>query len=158
MPDNRRLEIVEIVADGTHLFQGAQLAVDTTLVSALRRDGVPHSRAANHNGAVLDAARCRKERIYPELTGQFGRTRLVVLAGEVAGRWSEESRDFLSQLARAKSGARTPPFAGQSTPSLAAQVGGRSWFAVFRKLLPCGSWNAEEVQEWIVSLRQPFDQ
>ena len=97
--DNRRLEIV---ADGLPLFQGAQLAVDTTLVSALRHDGVPHSWAENHDGAVLDAARRRKERTYPELTGQFGRTRLVVLAGEVAGRWSEESRDFLSQLAKAK--------------------------------------------------------
>ena len=103
--DNRRLEIV---ADGLPLFQGAQLAVDTTLVSALRRDGVPHSRAENHNGAVLDAARRRKERTFPELTGQFGRTRLVVLAGEVAGRWSEESRDFLSQLAKAN--ARREPF------------------------------------------------
>ena len=87
--DNRRLEIV---ADGLPLFQGAQLEVDTTLVSALRRDGVPHSLAENHIGAVQD----------PELTGQFGRIRLVVLAGEVAGRWSEESRDFLSQLAKAK--------------------------------------------------------
>ena len=62
--DNRRLEIV---ADGLPLFQGAQLAVDTTLVSALRRDGVPHSRAENHDGAVLDAARRRKERTYPSL-------------------------------------------------------------------------------------------
>ena len=97
--DNRRLEIV---ADGLPLFQGAQLAVDTMLVSALRRDGVPHSRAENHDGAVLDAARRRKERTYPELTGQFGRTRFIVLAGEVAGKWSEESRDFLSKLAKAK--------------------------------------------------------
>ena len=112
--DSRRLEMV---ADP--LFHAAQLAVDTTLVSALRRDGVPHSRAANH-GAVVDAARRRKERIYPELTGQFGRTRLVVLAGEVAARWSEESRDFPGE---SESEARTPAFAGQSTPSLEAQVG-----------------------------------
>ena len=34
--DNRRLEVV---ADGLPLFQGAQLAVDTTAVSVLRRDG-----------------------------------------------------------------------------------------------------------------------
>ena len=34
--DNRRLEVV---ADGLPLFGGAQLAIDTTLVSALRRDG-----------------------------------------------------------------------------------------------------------------------
>ena len=36
--DNRRLEIV---ADGLPLFHGAQLAVDTTVVSVLRRDGTP---------------------------------------------------------------------------------------------------------------------
>ena len=34
--DNRR---VEIVADGLPLFMGAQLAVDTTIVSVLKRDG-----------------------------------------------------------------------------------------------------------------------
>ena len=33
--DNRRLEVV---ADGLPLFGGAQLAIDTTLVSALRSD------------------------------------------------------------------------------------------------------------------------
>ena len=37
--DDRRLEVV---ADGLPLFHGAQIAVDTTLVSVLRRDGTPH--------------------------------------------------------------------------------------------------------------------
>ena len=91
------------VVDGLSLFQGAQLAVDTTLVSVLRRDGVPRQQAATHDGAVLSAARRRKERVYPEFTGEMGRTRLMVLAGEVGGRWSEESREFLNQLAKAKS-------------------------------------------------------
>ena len=36
------------------------------------------------------------------------RARLVVLAGEVGGRWSEETRSFISQLAKAKS--RADPF------------------------------------------------
>ena len=36
--DGRRLEVI---ADGLSLFQGAQLAIDTTLVSALRADGTP---------------------------------------------------------------------------------------------------------------------
>ena len=35
-PDGRRLEVV---ADGLPLFGGAQLALDTTLVSALTGDG-----------------------------------------------------------------------------------------------------------------------
>ena len=50
----------------------------------------------------LAAARQRKERRYPELVGRRGRARLVVLAVEVCGRWSQETQSFLSSLARAK--------------------------------------------------------
>ena len=32
-----------------------------------------------------------KERTYPDLTGQHGRCHLVVLAGDVSGRWSAEN-------------------------------------------------------------------
>ena len=67
--DSRRLETV---ADGLPLFLGAQLAVDTTLVS---------------DGAALAAARRRKEATYLELTGRNWRIRLVVLACKVGGRW-----------------------------------------------------------------------
>ena len=76
-PGDRRR--IEILADGLPLFGGAQLAVDTTLVSALHCDGSAH-------GAVLVAARRRKERTYPELANPRGSARLVVLAGEVGGR------------------------------------------------------------------------
>ena len=41
--DARRLEIV---ADGLPLFGGAQLPIDTTLVSAIRQDGTPRPGAA----------------------------------------------------------------------------------------------------------------
>ena len=37
---------------------------------------------------MLQEARRRKERTYPELNGAGGRARLVVLAAEVGGRWS----------------------------------------------------------------------
>ena len=60
-------------------------------------DGTPHPRCANEDGAAL--ARRRKELRYPELAGQHGRAKLVVLASEVGGRWSEECRQFLCQLA-----------------------------------------------------------
>ena len=46
--NGRRLEIV---VDGLPLFSGAQLAVDTTSVCALRRDGRPTTRAAVEDGA-----------------------------------------------------------------------------------------------------------
>ena len=70
-----------MVADGLPLFGGAQLAIDTTLVSALRVDGCARRHAAFKDGAALVEARKRKERTYPELVGNAGRARLVVLAG-----------------------------------------------------------------------------
>ena len=96
-------------ADGLPLY-GAQIAVETTLVFPLRRNGTPHSRCAWENGAALRQARRRKERVYPELSGAHGRARLVVLANEVGGRWSLETQAFLRQLARAKSREEPPTF------------------------------------------------
>ena len=94
--DGRRLEVV---VDGLPLFGGAQLAVDATLVSALRRDGSARPGAADTDGVALDAARRRKEGTYPELTGAGGRARLVVIGGEVGGRWFREIMTFLRLLA-----------------------------------------------------------
>ena len=58
--------------------------------------------AADHNGAALEEARRRKERTYPEWSGDGGRARLVVLAAEVGGRWSIETANFLVSLAKAQ--------------------------------------------------------
>ena len=52
--DGRRLEIVAV---GLPLFGGAQLVVDTTLVSPLRGDGSPRPNAAVRDGVALQAAR-----------------------------------------------------------------------------------------------------
>ena len=46
-------------------------------------------------------ARRRKERTCPKLSGEGGRARLVVLAAEVGGRWSDETAKFLAALANA---------------------------------------------------------
>ena len=97
--DGRRLEVV---VDGLPLFGGRQLAVDTTLVGALFADGTARVGAANRDGVALVAARRRKETSYPELVGTRSRCRLVLLGGEVGGRWSAETRSFLSQLAAEK--------------------------------------------------------
>ena len=86
--DQRR---IEVIAEGLPAFHGAQLAIDTTLVSPLRADGVPHRRFADESGAALEAARRRKDRTYPELSGESGRDMLVVLAGEIGGHFSEEA-------------------------------------------------------------------
>ena len=57
---------LEVVADGLTLWHGAQLAIDTTLVSPLRRDGSARFRAVDHDGAVLMEApipNCRWARV-----------------------------------------------------------------------------------------------
>ena len=102
--DGRRLEVV---VGGLPLFGGAQLAIDTTMVCSLHSNGQPRRRAGVENGVVLAVARQRKERTYAELVGPNARARLVVLGVEVGGRWSEETRCFLSLLARAKSRGET---------------------------------------------------
>ena len=107
--DGRRLEVI---ADRLPLFGGVQLAVDTTLVSALRGDSMPRRGANQHAGVALREARARKERTYPELAREGGRARQVVLAGEVGGRWSSETQDFLCALAKAK--ARSAPLLSRS--------------------------------------------
>ena len=98
--DNRRLEVV---ADGLPLFGGVQLAVDTTLVSAVRGDGQPQRGASNRDGVVLTRSRKKKETTYPELVRPGSRAKL-----EVGGRWSKEARTFVQLLAQAR--ARSEPF------------------------------------------------
>ena len=102
------LDNTPAVLYGLPLLHGVQIAVDTTLVSPLRRDGTPHSCCAREDGAALRQARHRKERVYPELSGAHGRARLVVLASEVGGRWSTDPQAFLRQLAGAKARQEPP--------------------------------------------------
>ena len=120
--DGRRLEVI---ADGLTLWQGAQLAIDTTSVSPLRRDGSARFHAPDRDGAVLVEARRRKERTCPKLSGEGGRARLVVLAAEVGGRWSAETAKFLAALANSKS--QPSPFILQNRVK-AAYI--RMWSAV----------------------------
>ena len=102
--DGRRLEVV---ANNLPLWNGAQLALDVTLVSPLRRDGRPIPGASHTDGIAAARAARRKARTYPELVG--GRSaRLVVLALELGGRWSPDAARFVHLLARAKSRSAPP--------------------------------------------------
>ena len=101
--DDRRLEVI---ANGLPLWGGVQLAVDTTLVSALDASGRPRWHQRRTLGAALRIARLAKERTYPERI-RAQRCRLVVLAIEVAGRWSSEAVEFVRLLARSR--ARSAP-------------------------------------------------
>ena len=65
------------------------------------RCGEPQLGAADIDGATLTQARGNKEATYPELVAS-NRCRLVVVALETGGRWSEEGVDVFRHLAFAK--------------------------------------------------------
>ena len=96
--DARRLEFV---VDGLPLYGGVQLAVDTTLVSAIQGNGEPRNGAAERDGVALVKAKRKKARTYPELLRPGARARLVVSALEAGGRWSKDARTFVQLFARA---------------------------------------------------------
>ena len=85
---------IEVIANGLPLWSGAQLAVDTTLVSALDSAGQARRHHRLTAGAALRVARKAKERTYPELL-RAARCRLVVVGVEFGGRWSEEAAQFI---------------------------------------------------------------
>jgi hypothetical protein len=107
---------IEICANGLPLWGGQQLAIDATIVGALRRDGRSQPGASRRDGVQLQVARRRKERAYPELT-DAPRCRLVVFATEVGGRWSSEAVLLVQLLAKAK--ARAAPRLFQKSAELA---------------------------------------
>ena len=82
VPDARKLEVL---ADNLPLWNGAQLAVDATLVSPVRANGEAYSRAAVKNGVKLKVARARKKQKCPELLNSR-RCRLMVTAMKLGGR------------------------------------------------------------------------
>ena len=107
--DDRR---IEVIANGLPLWSGAQLAIDTTLVSA--------AGPRRYQGwAALRLARRTKERTYPELMQGNSRCRLVVLAIEVGGRWSTEAVDLIRQLAKARARAAPVRLRGSCAAGLA---------------------------------------
>ena len=83
------------------------------MVCLLSRDGVVQRGSATTDGKSLARARRRKERFFPELTGEHGRARLVVLGVEVGGRWSAETSVFLRSLAAAMARGAPPWLGGQ---------------------------------------------
>ena len=128
--DGRRLEVV---AEGLCLFCGCQLALDATVVSTLHGDGTHRRMADVEDGVALKEARRSKETTYPELCRGDGRARLVVIAGEVGGRWSQETKDFLWCLACEKS---------KSSPRLLQGSVRVGWYRRWCCLLACSTAKA----------------
>ena len=84
-PNAQDAHRLEVVVDGLPVRGGAQVAIGTTLVCALHRDGAPRRGAATTDGVALRAARMWKERTYPELVCPQRRAQLIVVGVEVGG-------------------------------------------------------------------------
>ena len=113
----------------------------TTLVSVLGRDGLRRPRFAHVDGAILEGARWRKERHYPELlANKVARASLSLLRkweadGLKCGFWC---------LAKAK--VRHEP----KVMRVSAQYPWvRRWRCMPPKLSPCHCWNVELVSNHI---------
>ena len=135
--DGRR---VEVIADGLPLWHGAQLAIDTTLVSPLHGDGTARRGAANSSGVALHAARRIKEATYPELSGEG----VKVLAW-----WCLRRRSVAVGLRRHQSFSETWRRHGLKRRHSSIKEGSRplafvggvpSWLAVWRELLQSLCW------------------
>ena len=81
----------------------------------------------------MEKARLRKERTCPELAGEGGRPRLVVLAAEVGGRWSGETAQFLQGLAKARA---------QSVPWILQERVEAAWIRRWSCILACSAARA----------------
>ena len=78
-------------------------------------------------------ARLRKEKTYPELCGEGGRARLVVLAAEVGGRWSAETAQFITAPASARA---------ESEPSTLKGRMAAAWTRRWSAMLACSAGRA----------------
>ena len=114
-----------MVVSGLPVHQGAQVALNATLVSPLTRKGTARARAHWEDGAALEDAEQDKRRTYPELLTST-RCRLLVAGMEVGGRWSEAAYDFLVELAKAKA---------QEAPALLRGSAIHSWLRRWVALL-----------------------
>ena len=101
---------IEVIANGLPLWGGAQLAVDTTLVS-------PRDRGITA-GAASGVAERAKARAYPELA-QDNRCRLVVLGIEVGGGGPQGPLSSSDCWPLARGRARAAPVATQAATASA---------------------------------------
>ena len=124
------LRRLEVVAEGLTLFGECQLALDATIVSPLHGDGTHRRGADITDGAALGEARKDKVRTYPDLCRGNGMTLLVVIAGKVDGRWSDETKSFLWCLGSAKAAAVTERLFGSARAA---------WYRRWTCMLACSA-------------------
>ena len=117
---------IEVIANGLPFWGGKQVALDTTVVSALTQRGEARGRAP---GQALREAQRTKEVRYPELVGAR-RCRLVVMAFEVGGRCSSEGVTFVRLLAQHNS---------LGMPAAVAALGGSALFQRWTGVRACAA-------------------
>ena len=104
---------IEIVATGLPMYRNTPIACDVTIASPLTGKGDARPRAAWEDGVAIRKAEREHERTYHELVNS-SRCRLVVLACEVGGRWSETCLQLIHDLAEFRS-RQAPPRLRRST-------------------------------------------
>ena len=93
--DNRQ---IEIVAKNLPMFHSTPLACDATIGSPIAANGQAQPKAHTDDGVAIAKAEKDKEATYPELVNS-SQCRLVVLACEIGGRWSDTCVWLVRELA-----------------------------------------------------------
>ena len=99
---------LEVVVDGLPLVRGAQLAIDTTMVSAVQSDGTARRQCATTSGAALDKLGGAKSGLTPSwlsYTVELGLWSWVVKWGDagprsLANSWQDSRRPKPGQSRR----------------------------------------------------------
>ena len=95
-PSDKRL--VEFSVYGLPLYRGVPLLCDSTQGSPLHVDGKPHPHTCTEDGATCSRLEKPKNSTYAEVVQSSG-YKLVTLACEVGGRWSDTCLQVVSELA-----------------------------------------------------------
>ena len=80
-------------------FSGIPLLCDVTQVSPISSNGNPHPKTCTCPGISLEKAESKKHKNYREAAERRGDVKLVTLACEVGGRWSETCIHWVRRLA-----------------------------------------------------------
>ena len=146
--DHRDRRHVEFAVFGLPFWGGIPLLCDVTQGSPLKVDGSPHPKACTVPGGAIERGEKRKPQQYREAWQARGRVRLLTLACETGGRWSDQCVDFVRMLAKHKA-KEAPPILQRS-----AEYG---WQSRWWTLLSCSAHRtfAASITELDTKLMQP---
>ena len=94
--DNRRLDLI---VPGLNILQGLPLFCDVTIISPMRRTGMPRPSTSNRGGGLLERAERENNQTYDDVIAT-GLGSLQCLGSEVYGRWGAQSVQLVPALAR----------------------------------------------------------